>query len=40
MAGVSNIAEGLEFEVTTAVIIGGTSLAGGSGSMIDLSVVV
>jgi sugar transport system permease protein len=34
MAGASNIAEGLEFEVIAAVIIGGTSLAGGSGSML------
>ena len=30
----SNIAEGLEFEVIAAVIIGGTSLAGGEGSII------
>lgn len=34
MSGASNIAEGLEFEVIAAVIIGGTSLAGGSGSII------
>ncbi len=34
MSGSSNIAEGLEFEVIAAVIIGGTSLAGGEGSII------
>jgi simple sugar transport system permease protein len=34
MAGASNVAEGLEFEVIAAVIIGGTSLAGGEGSII------
>jgi simple sugar transport system permease protein len=34
MSGASNIAEGLEFEVIAAVIIGGTSLAGGAGSII------
>jgi simple sugar transport system permease protein len=34
MSGASNIAEGLEFDVIAAVIIGGTSLAGGEGSMI------
>ena len=34
MSGSSNIAEGLEFEVIAAVIIGGTSLAGGAGSII------
>ena len=34
MAGSSKIGEGLEFEVIAAVIIGGTSLAGGAGSMI------
>ena len=33
MAGSSNIAEGLEFEVIAAVIIGGTSLAGGAGTI-------
>ncbi|MFO7321934.1 MAG: ABC transporter permease [Chloroflexota bacterium] len=33
MSGASNIAEGLEFEVIAAVIIGGTSLAGGLGSI-------
>ncbi|MDP2571722.1 ABC transporter permease [Vibrio penaeicida] len=33
-AGSSNIALGLEFEVIAAVIIGGTSLMGGSGSII------
>lgn len=33
MSGSSNIAEGLEFEVIAAVIIGGTSLAGGSGTI-------
>ncbi|MEQ8674885.1 MAG: ABC transporter permease [Aggregatilineales bacterium] len=33
MSGSSNIAEGLEFEVIAAVIIGGTSLAGGKGSI-------
>lgn len=32
-SGSSNIAIGLEFEVIAAVIIGGTSLAGGSGSI-------
>ena len=34
MAGASNLAEGLEFEVIAAVIIGGTSLAGGEGSVL------
>jgi simple sugar transport system permease protein len=34
MAGAYNVGEGLEFEVIAAVIIGGTSLMGGSGSMI------
>jgi ribose/xylose/arabinose/galactoside ABC-type transport system permease subunit len=34
MAGAYNVGEGLEFEVIAAVIIGGTSLAGGAGSMI------
>jgi simple sugar transport system permease protein len=34
MAGAWNVAQGLEFEVIAAVVIGGTSLAGGSGSMI------
>lgn len=34
MAGSSNISEGLEFEIIAAVIIGGTSLAGGEGSMV------
>jgi ribose/xylose/arabinose/galactoside ABC-type transport system permease subunit len=34
MAGAYNVGEGLEFEVIAAVVIGGTSLAGGSGSMI------
>ncbi len=34
MSGASNIAEGLEFEVIAAVIIGGTSLSGGQGSII------
>jgi ribose/xylose/arabinose/galactoside ABC-type transport system permease subunit len=34
MSGSSNIAEGLEFEVIAAVIIGGTSLMGGEGSII------
>ncbi len=34
MSGSSNIAEGLEFDIIAAVIIGGTSLAGGEGSMI------
>lgn len=34
MAGSHTVGEGLEFEVIAAVIIGGTSLAGGSGSMI------
>jgi simple sugar transport system permease protein len=33
MSGSSNIAEGLEFEVIAAVIIGGTSLQGGEGSI-------
>lgn len=33
MSGSSNIAEGLEFEVIAAVIIGGTSLAGGAGTI-------
>jgi simple sugar transport system permease protein len=33
MAGAYNVGEGLEFEVIAAVVIGGTSLAGGSGSM-------
>lgn len=33
MSGSSNIAEGLEFDVIAAVIIGGTSLSGGEGSM-------
>jgi sugar transport system permease protein len=34
MSGAYNVGEGLEFEVIAAVIIGGTSLAGGSGSMV------
>jgi simple sugar transport system permease protein len=34
MAGAANIGQGLEFEVIAAVIIGGTSLAGGEGSII------
>lgn len=34
MAGAYNVGEGLEFEVIAAVIIGGTSLMGGSGSMV------
>jgi simple sugar transport system permease protein len=34
MAGAYNVGEGLEFEVIAAVVIGGTSLMGGSGSMI------
>ncbi len=34
MSGSSNIGEGLEFEIIAAVIIGGTSLAGGDGSML------
>ena len=34
MAGAYNVGEGLEFEVIAAVVVGGTSLAGGSGSMI------
>jgi simple sugar transport system permease protein len=34
MAGAYNVGEGLEFEVIAAVIIGGTSLMGGSGSML------
>lgn len=34
MAGAYNVGEGLEFEVIAAVVIGGTSLAGGSGSML------
>ncbi len=33
MSGSSNIAEGLEFEVIAAVIIGGTSLMGGEGTI-------
>ena len=33
MSGSSNIAQGLEFEVIAAVIIGGTSLMGGEGSI-------
>jgi sugar transport system permease protein len=33
MSGAYNVGEGLEFEVIAAVIMGGTSLAGGSGSM-------
>ncbi|MCO6449521.1 MAG: ABC transporter permease [Caldilineales bacterium] len=33
MSGSSNIAEGLEFDVIAAVIIGGTSLMGGSGTI-------
>jgi ribose/xylose/arabinose/galactoside ABC-type transport system permease subunit len=33
MSGSSNIAEGLEFDVIAAAIIGGTSLAGGEGSI-------
>lgn len=33
MSGTYNVGEGLEFEVIAAVIIGGTSIAGGSGSM-------
>jgi len=33
MSGSSNIAEGLEFEVIAAVIIGGTNLMGGKGSI-------
>jgi len=34
MGGVYNVGEGLEFEVIAAVVMGGTSLAGGSGSMV------
>jgi simple sugar transport system permease protein len=34
MAGSQSVGEGLEFEIIAAVVIGGTSLAGGSGSMI------
>lgn len=34
MAGAYNVGEGLEFEVIAAVVIGGTSLSGGAGSMI------
>jgi sugar transport system permease protein len=34
MAGSHSVGEGLEFDVIAAVVIGGTSLAGGSGSMI------
>jgi ribose/xylose/arabinose/galactoside ABC-type transport system permease subunit len=34
MAGSSKIAGGLEFEVIAAVIIGGTSLSGGQGSIV------
>ncbi|GAB4556239.1 MAG: ABC transporter permease [Anaerolineae bacterium] len=34
MSGSSNIAEGLEFQVIAAVIIGGTSLSGGEGSIL------
>ncbi len=34
MSGSSNIAEGLEFEVIAAVIIGGTSLMGGEGAIL------
>jgi simple sugar transport system permease protein len=34
MSGSSNIAQGLEFEVIAAVIIGGTSLMGGEGSIL------
>jgi simple sugar transport system permease protein len=34
MAGTAMIGEGLEFDVIAAVIIGGTSLAGGEGSML------
>ena len=33
MSGSSNIAQGLEFEVIAAVIIGGTSLMGGAGTI-------
>jgi simple sugar transport system permease protein len=40
MAGAYNVGEGLEFEVIAAVIIGGTSLAGGSGSMLGTFVGV
>ena len=39
MAGASNLAEGLEFEVIAAVIIGGTSLAGGEGSVLGTFIV-
>ena len=34
MSGAYNIGEGLEFDVIAACVVGGTSLAGGSGSMI------
>lgn len=34
MSGAYNVGEGLEFDVIAAVIIGGTSFAGGSGSML------
>jgi simple sugar transport system permease protein len=34
MAGSHSVGEGLEFDVIAAVVIGGTSLAGGAGSMI------
>ena len=34
MGGVYNVGEGLEFEVIAAVVMGGTSLAGGAGSMV------
>ncbi len=40
MAGAYNVGEGLEFEVIAAVVIGGTSLSGGSGSMIGTFVGV
>jgi ribose transport system permease protein len=34
MAGAYNVGEGLEFEVIAAVVIGGTSLAGGVGTVV------
>lgn len=40
MAGAYNVGEGLEFEVIAAVVIGGTSLSGGSGSMLGTFVGV
>jgi simple sugar transport system permease protein len=40
MAGAYNVGEGLEFEVIAAVVIGGTSLSGGAGSMLGTFVGV